>query len=80
MMEAIKDEWRKRASTLLVGRTIREVRYLTDAETEANDWHASPLLIIFDDGSWIYPMSDDEGNMAGALATSDDNEQIIPVV
>jgi hypothetical protein len=34
-----------------------------------------PFIIFFNDGCWIMPVSDDEGNNAGALFTYDYNEK-----
>ena len=47
----------------LCGKKIVAVRYMTPQEAESSGWYYQPLLIIFDDGSAICPMSDsDEGN------------------
>jgi hypothetical protein len=53
----------------MVGRTIKVVRPLIQQEIDAYLWSGSevPFAIFFDDGSWVVPMSDDEGNGAGAL-------------
>ena len=65
-------EWEKEISEFLVGKTIKKIEYLTKKEGEEMGWNQLPLVIIFTDGSWIYPMADDEGNNGGALATSSD--------
>ena len=54
----------------LEGKRIKEVRYLTDEEANNIGWEYKPLVIILQDGNYLFPMSDDEGNDAGALATS----------
>lgn len=53
----------------LAGKTIKTVRPFTTDEKEIYGWDGSevPFIIIFTDGSYIIPMSDDEGNGAGAL-------------
>ena len=35
---------------------------MTPEEAESSGWYYQPLLIFFDDGSAICPMSDDEAN------------------
>ena len=73
-------EWTDKAAALLVGRTITEVRYLTDAERKGLGWHGRPIAIRLDDGTWLWPSSDDEGNNAGALFTTDTTLMTIPVI
>ena len=53
------------ARKLLVGKTIRHVRYLTKEEMSKH-WYKNPLLIEFTDGTAILSQSDDEGNDGGA--------------
>ena len=76
----LKDEWAKKAADKLVGRTITDVRYLDGTEVEDLGWFDAPLVIFFDDGSYIFPSSDDEGNSAGSLFTSYKDLPTIPVV
>tara|TARA_R110002073_G_scaffold48316_1_gene130060 strand:- start:1651 stop:1932 length:282 start_codon:yes stop_codon:yes gene_type:complete len=75
-----RDIWTAKARKLLVGRTIAAVRYMTEEEAEDSGFYSSPIVIIFDDGSYIFPMRDDEGNDAGALATSDEENPTLPVI
>ena len=79
-MSELKNKWAAKASTLLVGKKITAVRYLTEEETESLGWQCSSLVIILEDGSYIFPSSDDEGNAAGALFTSSETLPIIPVI
>ena len=76
----LKEKWGKKASDFLVGKTIAQVRYLTDQEREGMDFQSSCLCIIFNDNSYIFPMRDDEGNDAGALSTSNRELEVIPVI
>jgi hypothetical protein len=62
----IRERWNQRAA-LLQGRTIIRARYMTPAETQANNWLQSPILLELDDGTFLTPSSDDEGNAAGTL-------------
>ena len=78
--QSTRDIWTAKARKLLVGRTIAAVRYMTEEEAADSDFYSSPIVIIFDDGSYIFPMRDDEGNDAGALATSDEENPTLPVI
>tara|TARA_R100000655_G_scaffold109283_1_gene163366 strand:- start:678 stop:1310 length:633 start_codon:yes stop_codon:yes gene_type:complete len=51
----------------LNGKTIKEVRRLTQEEMNSLGWHSNPLVIIFTDGTCIIPQRDDEGNDGGAM-------------
>ena len=55
----------------LVGKTVEQVRMLTDEEIEQFMWDgnygAVPFVVFFTDGSFIIPSRDDEGNGAGTL-------------
>lgn len=77
----LREHWGNLASNFLVGKTIRRVRYLNDRETEEMGWVKNALVIEFTDGHWVVPMSDDEGNEAGALWTSSQSEMnVIPTI
>ena len=68
VMRDIETEWTAKAMTVLKGRTIEDVRYLTIDEAHDAGWHSRPLVMFLDSGDWIVPMSDDEGNDAGSLS------------
>ena len=44
------------------------------------NWSNRPLCFMMDDGTWIIPSTDDEGNNGGALHTNNENEPILPVL
>lgn len=67
MGKETEDRWTKYGKKNLVGKKVVEVRYLTQAEADIMGWYSRPIVIIFDDGSAIYPSKDDEGNNGGAL-------------
>lgn len=52
---------------LLKGKTIKEVTLLGDADMDALMWYKRPVMIWFTDGSFLIPMSDDEGNDGGSM-------------
>jgi len=60
--------WNDHANKLLKGKTIKECRYMTEAEIKGQMWYNRPVIIIFTDDTYMFPMSDDEGNCAGAIA------------
>lgn len=66
------------AEKFLVGRRIKEVRYLTKNEAEQMYWSKRPLMIIFDNGSYMFAAADDEGNNGGALFFND--SEIFPTI
>ena len=62
--------WKKAATQALVGKRISSVEWMTKKDAEENGFHKRPLVITFDDGSWMFPMMDDEGNDGGSLAST----------
>jgi hypothetical protein len=75
-----EQRWIKAASSLLNGKTVDHVRYLTEAERDALGWSGRPVVLVFRDGSYVFPSRDDEGNDAGALFTGSDALPVIPVI
>ena len=69
-MKNLTDLWNKEANDLLLGKKIVKVEYMTKEEAEEIGWTFRPVCIGLDDGSWLYPSMDDEGNEAGALFSS----------
>ena len=80
-MTEVEKRWTKTAK-ILEGKTISEVRYLTEEERDDLGWFSRPIVIFLDDGSYIFPQSDDEGNDAGALGVSHDlvKCEVLPVI
>ena len=76
--EELTDFWNKRAK-VLVGKKIKQARYMTEAEAKEFGWYSRGIVIFFEDGSHIIPMMDDEGNDAGSVDGSDD-KYIFPVL
>ncbi len=79
--EGLVENWTRKISYFLVGKTIKRIRYMTAQEVDDLGWTKANVVIEFTDGHWIVPMMDDEGNDAGALWTSEGNKlSIIPVI
>lgn len=71
--------WLKKIEKLLLGRTIKLVRYMTNEEANEFGWYRRAVVIQLNDGTCIYPSRDDEGNDAGALFTTSEELPTIPV-
>jgi hypothetical protein len=77
--ELIK-KWETDINSKLKGKTIANVRYLTEKEMEELGWYSKAAVIIFTDGTYMFPSADDEGNNAGAMFTNIKGLDIIPVI
>jgi hypothetical protein len=53
---------------------------MTEKEMEGLGWYSKALVIIFTDGTYLFPSADDEGNDAGALFTNIKGLETIPVI
>jgi hypothetical protein len=80
MSNTLKRKWSEEVGRKLVGRKIVAVRYMTDKERKKHWWGKSAVVIKLDDGAFLYPMSDDEGNEAGAIATTLDDLPVIQTI
>ena len=75
---SIRKQWTKTAEKLLLGKKIVKVEYLSVKESDNMLWEYQPVCFQLDDGNWILPMRDDEGNDGGALAVG--NDKMLPVL
>ena len=75
-----KINWIKKISNQLVGRQIVKIEYCSEKESEEQGWHNQPIQILLDNGTWLTPTSDDEGNNGGAIHTNIKELPIIPVI
>ena len=69
--------WRKKAEKLLLNKKIVKVEWMSNEERLEISWDSRPFCMQLDDGTWIFPMRDDEGNDGGALAVG--NDETLPV-
>jgi len=76
----VEEKWTLDSQALLVGKKVVDVRYMTEAEAEESMWYSRPIIIVFDDGTYLIPMADDEGNNGGSLFTSCVTMPVIPVI
>ena len=65
--------WTDYVSKELVGRKIVKVEYMCSREAEESMWYSRPVCLLLDNGNWIYPMRDDEGNDGGAMGVAGAN-------
>ena len=79
-MSSTKDRWLHDLRPILVGRTIKAIRYLTDDEVDELGWNSAAIVMELDDGTQLWPSRDDEGNDAGALFTTNEDMPTIPVI
>ena len=70
----LEEHWTQKAAKVLVGKKIVKVQYMTADETEDLMWYSRPLSFKLDDGTWVIPQSDDEGNNGGVLGYSHEDE------
>ena len=79
--EKIVQYWEYRASETLLGKRIVKVEYISEKECEENMWSSRPLCFQLEDGTWIVPQRDDEGNDGGALGYTKNNKfDVLPVI
>ena len=72
--------WTKRVTDLLVGKTIVDVAFMSDAEMRDHGWSSRAVMFRLSTGEWIYPSQDDEGNGAGSLFTTHRQCSTIPAL
>ena len=75
-----EDTWTKRGADALVGRKIVGFRYLDELEMDGLGWDYSAPVLVLDDGNVLFPSADDEGNNAGAMFTTIEGLETIPVM
>ena len=76
----VEQYWTELITEKLVGRKITKVEYIGEAEMTENMWYKRPISILLDDGHWITPLMDDEGNDGGAMCTTHKDLGTIPVI
>tara|TARA_R110002012_G_scaffold37090_1_gene104263 strand:+ start:6487 stop:6798 length:312 start_codon:yes stop_codon:yes gene_type:complete len=73
--------WTKYVADKLIGRTIVKIEYMSSREAVESMWYSRPVCILLDNGKWLYPMRDDEGNDGGAIGiASKDGGDTFPVL
>jgi len=78
--KTVEQYWTDKIAKHLIGRKITKVEYIPTEEMDENMWYKRPISILLDDGHWITPMMDDEGNDGGAMCTTIKELRTIPVI
>tara|TARA_R110002153_G_scaffold238384_1_gene392714 strand:+ start:357 stop:620 length:264 start_codon:yes stop_codon:yes gene_type:complete len=78
--KTVEEHWTEKITKHLVGRTIKKIEYISIDEMETNLWYKRPISILLDNGHWITPIMDDEGNDGGAISTTFKELGTIPVI
>jgi hypothetical protein len=83
-MADLTKRWEETAQEHLLGKKIISVKYMTTSEAKESGWHQRPLCFCLNDGTWIIPQRDDEGNDGGALYVANPKDEkddtILPVI
>ena len=72
--------WQKRIEKHLLGKSIIKIEYCSEELADEQGWHCQPIQILLDNGTWLTPTSDDEGNNGGAIHTNIKELPIVPVI
>ena len=72
--------WIKEIEKNLLGKTITGIRYMSAAEVEHFGWYDKAVIIQLNDGGELMASADDEGNNAGAIFTTYEGLEVIPVM
>jgi hypothetical protein len=74
--------WNRKAKHLLRNKTIVDVRYMTEKESNDSGWDQQGLVIVLENGVTLYPQRDDEGNGPGAIHAQldEENYEILPTL
>ena len=79
-MDRVEKKWTRDIARALLGKTITKVEYMPEDEAEQFGWDHRPIILRLNDGSYLWPSMDDEGNNGGALFTTLDDLPVIPVL
>ena len=64
---SLGQQWKNRLSPELLGQRIVKMQYMSKKDAENMGWYKRPLMLMLENGTWIIPQQDDEGNDGGAL-------------
>ena len=74
----LTEHWTKRVEKFLLGQKIVKVEYMSVEDAEEMDWFHRPIQILLENGTWLTPQQDDEGNDGGSISTN--TTDIIPTL
>lgn len=73
----LRTRWTAKANTVLAGRRIESVFYMSQKEADDLGWYQLGLVINLDNGLQLMLQQDDEGNGPGALFCANETEDFI---
>ena len=81
---SLGQKWKNRLSPELLGQRIVRMHYMSKKDAEELGWYKRPLMLMLENGTWIIPQQDDEGNDGGSLwlmnNTKELKETLAPVI
>ena len=66
-----------RAKKMLEGRTITFVRRMSPMEADQTVWGSCPIMIQLDDGTILYPATNDRSESAALLGNDRDGNEFV---
>ncbi|MDZ4877757.1 MAG: hypothetical protein CLLPBCKN_007192 [Chroococcidiopsis cubana SAG 39.79] len=79
--DKLSQTWAKTATQALQGKTISHVTYQYPEQKDELGWTTSAPVIVFEDGTQLIPIADEEMNEAGAFCIIEESiENIIPPI
>ena len=64
-----KNNWMKKAEECFIDKKIVAIEWMSTDELDEMMWNKAPICLKLDDGTYIFPLRDDEGNDGGSLGT-----------
>ena len=64
---SLGQQWKNRLSPEILGQRIVRMHYMSKKNAEELVWYKRPLMLMLENGTWIIPQQDDEGNDGGAM-------------
>ena len=53
---------------------------MSEQDAEEQHWDRRPIQILLNNGVWLTPSSDDEGNDGGSIQTNSEIDPVVPVL
>jgi hypothetical protein len=82
-METTEQFWNKKAKSVLEGKTIIDVFYMSADDADDNfGWYKRPVVMRLNDGTELIVSADDEGNDGGSLfyTTKEEPNGVLPTL
>ncbi len=73
---SLGQQWKNRLSPEILGQRIVKMHYMSKRDAEKLGWHKRPLMLMLENGTYIIPQQDDEGNDGGAMWLMNNNREL----